>query len=254
MTQNFIIHIGPHKTGTTSIQNMLYARSLESDASFIYPFTDADQTGQHEFARTASDPDHSKLVGMLEILSSIEKTCVLSSEELSFLPVASLQKIRAALPSAEFTIVYYQRNILTHIRSWWQEAVKHGGIQDFSRFVLDVIALPGRLHLLVPDLLLSNWASVFGRNAIKIFLYDQISDAAQQFASDLLSLTTLLGEQTDDNKSFGYIECEMIRLWNAYGFVGIDAIQSQECKFLRTLVAERADRFMENLTISYDIE
>ncbi len=253
MTQNFIIHIGPHKTGTTSIQNMLYARSLQSGASFVYPFAHANQTGQHEFARTASDPDHSKLGGLLEILSGLEKTCVLSSEELSFLPVASLQKIRAALPSSEFTIVYYQRNILSLLPSWWQELIKHGGVEDFTSFIQDAIALPGRLHLLVPDLLLSNWASVFGRSAIKIFLYDQIPDVAQQFASDLLGLTSLPGERTDNNKSFEYIECEMIRQWNAYGFVGIDAIQAQESKFLRTLVAERADRFMKNMTIGYDI-
>jgi hypothetical protein len=170
------------------------------------------------------------------------------------LPVASLQKIRAALPSAEFIIVYYQRNLLTLIHSWWQELVKHGGVEDFYKYVLGVIAMPGTLHLLVPDLLLSNWASVFGRDAIKIFLYDRVSDVAKQFASDLIGLAIPCSEQTETNKSFDHIECEMIRLWNAFGFIGVDAIQSQNCGLMRDLVAERANNCMESMVLDYDIE
>ncbi|WCS26393.1 hypothetical protein LOK46_06040 [Methylobacterium sp. NMS14P] len=254
MTQKVIIHVGPHKTGTTSIQNMLYAHSLGDGENFVYPFTCPDQTGQHDFARTASDPENPTFIEMLTCLSRLEKTFVLSSEELSFLPVDSLQKIREALPSAEFTIVYYQRNILSILHSWWQELVKHGGVEDFHKYVLSVISMPGRLHLLVPDLLLSNWASVFGRDSIKIFLYDRISDVAKQFAFDLLGLIISSSKRTEFNKSFDYIDCEMIRLWNVCGFIGVDAIQSQKYGLMRDLVAARAKECTESLALNFDIE
>lgn len=251
MNNKVIIHIGPHKTGTTSIQNMLYALSLNEGSNFVYPFTCPNQTGQHQFAQLASDPEHPDFAGMLSTLAAVDKICVLSSEEFCYLSVASLQKIREALPRTDFTIVYYQRNVLSLLYSWWQELVKHGAVEPFPQFVLNVLLLPGKLHLLIPDMMLSNWASVFGRDAIKIFLYDQIQDAARQFASDILGVDLDPREQTESNRSYGCLECELMRLWNVCGFSGATVLQCPDAQVIRTIVDEESEGFLEQLTLNY---
>lgn len=246
-----IIHIGPHKTGTTSIQNVLYTLSLKDGSNFIYPFTRPDQTGQHEFAQLASNPEHPEFARKLAILASVNRTCVLSSEEFCYLSVTSLQKLREALPCADFTIIYYQRNLLPLLYSWWQELIKHGSSDHFPSFLLNTILNPSSLHLLVSDFMLNNWAHVFGRDAIKIFLYDKITDVARQFASDVLEIDLVTKEQTKSNRSYDYLECEMMRLWNIRGFSGSDILQTPSIHVVRAKVAERSNRFLENLSLNY---
>jgi hypothetical protein len=252
MTKRFIIHIGPHKTGTTSIQDMLYAHSLDERSNFVYPFTRPDQTGQHEFARLASDPEHPDFVGMLSTLASGSKTCILSSEEFCYLPVASIQKIRDVAPDADFTIVYYQRDVLSLLYSWWQELIKHGSVETLPKFLLNVISGPENFHLLVPDQLLDNWAFVFGRGTVRIFLYDQIQDVAQQFAADFIGVDLASEMRTVSNRSYGHIECEMMRLWNICGYAGNEILQLPNSHLMRAKISSESGKYVEDLNLSYN--
>lgn len=253
MAAKFILHIGPHKTGTTSIQKMLYCESRVEDAKFIYPFTNHNETGQHTFAQMAGEPRHPAFKEMLSDLKRADKTCVLSSEELCYLGEGALASIRDALPQADISIVFYQRNVLTLLHPWWQEKIKHGSTQSFLEFVLDCILMPQHLHLLIPDVLLGAWAKYFGREAIRIFLFDQIPDVTIQFAADMLDFDISSESARVTNQSYDYIDCELMRFWNMHGFWGAGVIQSPDVHQIRFALSELSSRFVGEFCLNYEI-
>lgn len=253
MINRLVIHIGPHKTGTTSIQKMLYNASRSENAKFIYPFTNLIEIGQHTFAQRAGEPHDPIFKEMLSELKKANKTCVLSSEELCYLSDEALASIREAFPQADVSIVFYQRNILTLMHPWWQEKLKHGSVQPFLEFALDCLIMPHHLHLLVPNVLLEGWSKHFGRDAIQIFLFDQIPDVASQFASDVLALDFSQDGASVSNQSYGYTDCELIRFWNLHGFWGAGVIQSPEVHQVRSEFTELSTHFLGEFQLSFDI-
>ena len=246
-----IIHIGPHKTGTTSIQQMLFSQSSRDDCAFTYPFIVQDEIGQHTFAQLACHPERPAFSEMLAALGAVTGVCVLSSEELCYLPEAGIRSLHDALAGARVTIVYYQRDILSLLQSWWQETIKHGSVQPLASFALKCVLAPDHLHLLVPDALLTGWASVFGREAIRIFRYDHIPDVAQQFASDLLECDLPAEASAVSNRSYDHIDCEMMRFWNRQGFWGAGLVQVPDYRELRAEFVERSGEFMRDFSLDY---
>jgi hypothetical protein len=251
MTQNIVLHIGPHKTGTTAIQQMLFSQSMSKYCGFDYPFVSPDEMGQHTFAQLACDPKRPEFPEMLKALKSTAKMCILSSEELCYLPETGMRRLQKALPDANVTIAYYQRDILSLLQSWWQEKIKHGSTQTFLEFSFACLLAPQHLHLLVPDILLSGWASVFGRDAIRIFRYDNITDVARQFACDFLCLELPVETLTASNRSYDHSDCEMIRFWNMHGFWGAGVIQSPDYPEARAELVERSRDFSERFILDY---
>jgi hypothetical protein len=248
---HLVIHVGPHKTGTTSIQKMLLSQARQKDCGFTYPLLCGDEIGQHTFAQSACFPEQPACQRMLAALKATEGLCVLSSEELCYLPAPGIRGLRDALPDARVTIAYYQRDILSLLQSWWQETIKHGSVRSLPDFAFSCVRAPYQLHLLVPDALLKGWASVFGRNAIRIFRYDRVSDVARQFATDLLALDLPPEASALSNPSYDYIDCEMMRFWNRQGFWGAGVVQAPDYLELRAEFAERSGAFTQNFSLDY---
>lgn len=253
MRLRFILHIGPHKTGTTSIQRMLFSQSSQGDSTFAYPFSGPESLGQHAFALAASKPRDPAFSEMLAALKSVNKTCVLSSEELCYIPRSAMQLLRNKLTKSDFTIVYYQRNPLELLYSWWQETIKHGATHTLLEFAFSCVVRPSHLHLLVPDALLSAWASVFSRESIRIFLFDRIPDVASQFASELLNIISPVGVSEVSNKSYDYVDCELMRFWNAQGFRGADIIQLSNYDEMRQMFIDKSAPFAASFSLNYDV-
>ena len=253
MAERLIIHIGPHKTGTTALQKMLHTISRSELANFIYPFTDTEYQGQHNFADVIYKSDSRGLNNLVTNLKETHKTCVLSSEEFCYLPLDALINLKSTLQNVDTTIVYYARSCLTTLHPWWQEQVKHGGSQTFLEFILGCLAQPSSIHLLVPDVMLSNWAHAFGQNSIIIFLYDDIPDVANQFATDLLNITLPSDFVTETNVSYNYIETEMMRFWNSLGARGSDLIQSSQIRGLSADISVGVQTFSKQFNLSYRI-
>ncbi|TXN73847.1 hypothetical protein FV228_07240 [Methylobacterium sp. WL18] len=253
MTKRLIIHVGPHKTGTTAIQKMLFTISRFESPNIVYPFTDQDHQGQHDFATTIYKSDIHGLNALISKIDESQQTCVLSSEEFCYLPLDALNNFRFLLENIDVTVAYYARNCLTTLYPWWQEKVKHGTSQNFLEFIIGCLAQPGSIHLLVPDLMLSNWASAFGKNSIKIYLYDEIPDVAEQFASNLLGISLPSDFPTETNISYNYVKTEMIRFWNSLGARGSDLIQSPQTHGLAEDISECAHAFSKQFSLSYRI-
>ncbi|WP_210185979.1 hypothetical protein [Methylobacterium sp. UNC378MF] len=233
---------------------MLYDASTSENAEFIYPFTNPNEIGQHTFAQRAGEPQDPTFKEMLSELKKANKTCVLSSEELCYLSEDALASIREAFPQADVSIIFYQRNILTLMHPWWQEKLKHGSEQSFLEFALDCLIMPQHLHLLVPNVLLDAWSKYFGRDAVQIFLFDQIPDVAAQFAADVLELDSSKSGTSVSNRSYSYVDCELIRFWNLHGFWGAGVIQSPEVHQIHSDFTELSTHFLGEFHLSYEIQ
>lgn len=253
MTKRLIIHVGPHKTGTTAIQKMLYTTSRSENSSFIYPFANSDNQGQHAFADVILNSDQLGLNALLSKLTHSDKPCVLSSEEFCYLPLSVLNNFRSALGNIDVDVVYYARNFLTTLYPWWQEQVKHGSLKTFLELSLECLAHPGSIHLLSPDAMLSGWADAFGKDAIKIYLYDDIPDVAAQFSLDILKSALPADYSTETNVSYNYIASEMIRFWNSLGARGADLIQLPQSYELQTEISREARPLSKHFCLSYRI-
>ncbi|APZ55216.1 hypothetical protein ACFO5Z_15765 [Salipiger abyssi] len=116
-----VIHIGTHKTATTTIQDMFWANAeLLAEHGLIYPQLGR-HTGHHGLVLDWQGmPGHYKLEqGSLEALAETygqsDKTVFLSSEEFSRRqPLASLGKVRAALEGFD------EIEVICTLRTQWQ--------------------------------------------------------------------------------------------------------------------------------------
>lgn len=253
MHKRLIIHIGPHKTGTTSIQHMLYRFSRSENSSFCYPCLEANQFAHHSLAEAIYRSDASELSRLRTEIESSPTTCVLSSEEFCYLPQSALMEFKKYLGRAEVSVVYYARNFLQSLHPWWQEQVKHGSTQTFIEFTINCLAHPNSLHLLVPGVMLKNWAEIFGRDAIEIFLYDSIADVARQFASEILDFTVPSDFHTTANSSYNYIQSEMMRFWNSIGSRGSELIQHSRARELTANITAESRDYSKQFSLNYEM-
>ena len=145
-----IIHIGMHKTGSSSIQKSLrgfqneefmYA-ALGADANHslaIYSLFFADP-GRHHLHRTRSDEEVSAYIGRawgdLEraIAAARGRTLLISGEDIGVLPERDLIKLRNYFQSKfdEIVIAAYVRAPGSFLSSAFQQRVKGGTIRSFD--------------------------------------------------------------------------------------------------------------------------
>lgn len=225
-----VLHIGPSKTGTTSVQSFMASqREALLGRGVIYPRTGCSEDGNHDsIARqTYGDPLESwKRYGgwkeaIAEIRASGAHTAVVSSEYFFYRPTrdpANLRRLREILSPVfeEITILCYLRRQDERIRSNYLQCIKTG--------VFDRNFLPRT----DPGMLLDNdyggildaWASVFGagRIAVRVFERGQlhpgglIPDFLAACGIPAAGLTG--GDAAERNVSFGPKGVHAMRLAN----------------------------------------
>jgi len=146
-----ILHVGPHKTGTTTLQVGL--RQLFSSA----------QEGRPWFPSFDSGPGHHELAEKFAlytrkdrynyILENSKKfnisDLILSSEDFSKLDVSKLKEIAEYIRPDELLIIISMSPIARRICAIWQEMIKHGYLCALNESIEEVNAFPG----VMPDLL-----------------------------------------------------------------------------------------------------
>jgi len=184
------LHIGPHKTGSTFIQKVFFEnRERVLRLGVNYPnFGFSGQFGQHEAPEKVRTLEQHQLDEYLVQFLSGEINFV-SSENFDRLNSGEIQKLKQSLASVDVRIVYYYRNHIDMLPSWWQEAVKHGSRASFHEFVLPHILRPFASNIVNPCVVLDLYADVFGKDNISIIDYN----AALQRDTILAPLLELLG-------------------------------------------------------------
>lgn len=187
LTRTCYVHIGTHKTGTTSIQGFL-ASNRERFANYgvCLPVAgterDAGVVTHRQLARelrgdSAYDPAYGGLTEVCaELARSAARTACLSCEDFTFLydAPAALTRLRDGIRAAGFEprIVVYLRAQASYCTAVYAENVRHGYRIPFDRYFADVLERGcyvwdgGSGPPFDYNVLLDGFARVFGRDAI----------------------------------------------------------------------------------------
>jgi len=182
------LHIGTHKTGTTSLQAMVAAHPAHFESQGLYyPRTGRAGWGHHNIAWQLTgderfDPRAGTLADLLDELRTADPSAVLvSSEDFEYLYRApgQLSRLRRALDDLGYAvrIVVTLRRQSDYVESLYAELLKHGLKADLDTFVSDALAQGGVSHgtwefRLIYDQLLDAFADVFGEDSVRAIPYD----------------------------------------------------------------------------------
>ncbi len=178
-----VIHIGPHKTGSSYLQacfrqyrGALRARGIVVPAEWEHP-GNAAQTVLVAALRDGGDLD-----GAVEVMARIRaedaETLLISAEDLCTLGVVQVQRLRDLLGDCEVTVIYYVRRTSDLLFSSWQEDVKHTTSMTFPEYALAHLRNPEASLFFNIDVRLKSWVEVFGKDSIRIVGYSALRDNA----------------------------------------------------------------------------
>lgn len=194
MADRVILHVGPHKTGSTALQNM-FARNtgVLADFGIHYPAAGRDGAAQQDIARACWVEDSQILQDLTKEIET-KRVVFISSELISGLEKTSLARLQAALPTSRVEIVYFLRRLPDLLASHWQELVKHGQWFTFEDYLQNKSLDHDRPSLRPPWPMtqLDRLRETFGEDSLRIMLYDarntQNDDFGRDFADDVFGI------------------------------------------------------------------
>lgn len=194
--KEIIIHIGTHKTGTTSIQNFLATnrKHLLKKDRIYFPETGTlgTNTGHHNLAwQLVNSSRFKKKLGDLDdLLVDLKKNdfkrAILSSEDFEYLisKPEIIKKLDEALCSNGFKTKYlaFFREIDSYAKSLFFELNKRGLESDFSDFLQKIkasrqISYPNNLYFEFDrDRFASRWNQAVGEGKLICIDYDKAKE------------------------------------------------------------------------------
>lgn len=205
-----VIHIGANKTGSTTLQRCLFAKS----EGLVYLGEDC--AGYENYKDTlnslVSDDDiyfcyeAAKKLFAEFISSSEDKTVLYSNEDIitSRVPTQCAKRLHKFLPDAEILIVV--RNQLTAVPSWyanhgaylrmvprryWRRYVSFDDWMSYCTEFIKYSPLDGFFYYRPLKL----YESLFGRRKIHILLYEDFVDNMKMFVKDLCGILMIKHEE-----------------------------------------------------------
>jgi hypothetical protein len=226
-----LIHIGPPKTGTTSLQGAFhgnreallaqgvrYAGSARHSRRAVYA-AERRPEFQHEH-----EPPPLRLWTRLlaEIRNATEPRVVLSSEIFADAAAEAIPRIVADLDPSRVHVVVTLRPLARILSSQWQQAVRGGVRASFDAWLRDVLEDPGAArdlfwHRHHHDRLIARWADVVGYDRVTVVVVDEVDhDVVLRVFEQLLGLRegTLVAERDRANRSMTLPEVEAVRAFN----------------------------------------
>jgi hypothetical protein len=223
----FIFHVGPHKTGSTYLQDSFCAFREELERRGVsYPVLwQTFLTGHHALARDLRQQDAEALRTGFESLRG-KDIVVFSSEEFSSLDRPSLLLLRELIgPDVEVEFIFYTRRWSELLPSAWQEDVKQGSAETLPEFFLRRVCAPLASNIINFCVILDRLADVFGKSSIRVVSYSNLVDAKvdlfQHFLRELLKIDDQgfpYKPTSYPNVSLDPLDVELIRVLNRIQF------------------------------------
>lgn len=236
-----LLHIGPSKTGTTSIQGAMWAARQELRAQGVRyagynrHATAATRAAVGRHAPGGDVPMSGRLWGGLvrEVRRAREDRVVISSEYLAHASDEAVRHIVADLDPERVHVVVTLRPLARMLSSLWQQQVQGGGTRTYDDWLERVLGRSGPLpdaavwHRHRHDHLVGRWAAVTGPARVTVVVLDGSDHGfAHRAFEDLLGLRpgTLTAGSGYENRSLTLGEVEAIRAFNeAVRRDGLDA-------------------------------
>lgn len=228
MVSRIILHAGPHKTGSTAMQNALFGkRETLARQGIVYPSIGVRNNAHHDlvdasrgWTQRSFDPEAFK--------REMEQgeVGIVSSENIVHLDLNGLKKLAGYLPCKPQKVVYYLRRLPDLWVSHWQELVKHGVFLTFHEYLACAAKyIVGGKNTAIDQLeQLRLLEGVFGRDALYIIGYDALRSADVDFGDYLLNEIACPSQRIDIqtaphvNTSMEMWTVELIRLLNQIHF------------------------------------
>ena len=218
----YLIHIGPHKTGTTYLQHgFTRLRPALAARGVLYPHRWGNgEHGHHDLPPALAQPDDGSLPAAFEVFNrSGAHAVLLSSETFTYASDAEVRRLHALLGGEPATVVFYARRWSELIPSCWRESVKHGSLVTLPEYVLACLADPTMSPIVNFCQVLDRYAAVFGAGSIRMVSYNGVLEADEDllshFCRAFLSWPDLppigLGRV---NPSLDMVDSEIIRTLN----------------------------------------
>jgi hypothetical protein len=189
-----VMHIGTHKTGTTSLQTMIACNETYfADQGLFYPTVGRPVDGHHNLAwELNGDERYDPTVGSFadltnELRQADPRAVLLSSEDFEYLHLRpeSLRNFRRRLSRLGYKthVVVVLRQPSDYLESLYFELREHGLEEEFDGFLARALAEGGvvfrgwdfRVNY---KQLVQSFAAVFGRRAVHVLRYDPIDSVA----------------------------------------------------------------------------
>jgi hypothetical protein len=227
-----LVHIGPHKTGTTALQGALYAAREALVAQGVrHPGRSRnpahavrDATGQDWPVADAPGPLTYRWRDLVrDVRRAREPRVVLSSEFFAWADPAAIRRIVDDLDPARVHVVVTLRPLARILPSHWQQNVQGGAVAPYARWLATVLeprpgkAEPSFWHLHRHDRLIARWAEVVGpENVTAIALDEGDRGFVLRAFEQLLGVRggTLTAVSDLSNRSLTLPEVEAVRAFN----------------------------------------
>jgi len=213
------LHIGPHGTGTTTIQKHLISnRGMLAKHSCVYPKSTISTFGHHQLVGDIGDfywyqPSRGNLKTLKDEIGASPGDVILSSETFADIGSAKpLERLRDAfIQDFDFRIITYLRAQEERLQFLWNADIQMG----FSNFPF-LIWIDENIDQ-IPSLNIETWlglyADVFGSDALCPQIYRRRRESLFQHFLKLCGITDYDGfiPLPDQNKSISNLHAEIFR-------------------------------------------
>lgn len=223
-----LLHIGPHKTGTTALQAALWnarpallAQSVRHVGRSKNPSSAArsvvDQPSPYSTDKPPSIGDWHAL--LREFRRASEARVVVSSEFFAWAKPDAIKRIADEIDPARIQVAVTVRQLAKVIPSMWQQNVQAGAVTPFGDWLNGVVDESNRSfwHLERHDALIDRWSAVVGLDRMTVVVADDREhDVLLRSFEGLLGLAdgTLVGALDYTNRSLTMPEAEAVRAFN----------------------------------------
>jgi hypothetical protein len=173
----FILHVGPHKTGTTYIQtNLSRHRSVLLAKGILYPTQGTDTANPHcqaLLSRCLARQDFASARAILDAVPRRSATkVVLSCEDMIELSDQAFLFL-ADMTGPNNRVVFYYRPWPARLPSGWQEMLRKGGKATFPEYLAKHFQHPEHSGAINQHAVLDRLARSFGRERVEVVIFNE---------------------------------------------------------------------------------
>lgn len=179
MDKTIYLHIGFHKTATTTIQEGLLLNELRlARLGYYCPqagnITNSTISHHNIVFQIRDDPRYDPLAGrvedlVIEIRQAKEAKVIISSEDLCLMTLEQVRTLHSHLaPLGELRVIVYVRRQDQWLASFWSELVKTGNAMDFDESLRERSSFDFYQRFVPFYQRLTPWSAIFGRENIYV--------------------------------------------------------------------------------------